>query len=460
MDEILHILHTNDLHSHFENWPKIRRYILGKQAEFETKHEFCLTLDIGDAMDRVRPLTEATNGQINTELLNEGHYDAVTIGNNEGVGNSHEVLEHLYDHAQFPVILGNLFEPNGKLAQFAIPYKIINTPQNTRVALIAFTAPFFLSYEPNDWQVKLIKDMMPKVLEKIKGQYDVLILMSHLGLTMDRQLAATYPQIDVICGGHTHHLLPDGEMVDHTLLTAAEKYGHYIGKIQLKVKDHQVVSQAARTIKTADLKELPEDEAEIEGYRIRGEGELDQQKIAELPQRMPVKLDQDFPMVKLALQAIEEYAKVDGAVLNTGLFLKDLDAGVVSRNDLHQQLPHPMHLIKVKLSGTDLWRLAMEMEKNQPFLRNFPIKGMGFRGQIFGELVYDGFAVDPIKRQVWWHGKPIDPQSSYTIVTVDHYLFIPFFPTIEIMGDVEVMFPKFIRHVVGDYLKKIFPLND
>ena len=100
--ETIHILHTNDLHSHFENWPRMRRFLLEHQAAYRKQGDTVLTFDIGDAMDRSHPLTEATNGQINTELLNQIGYDGVTIGNNEGFGNSDADLEHLYDKANFP----------------------------------------------------------------------------------------------------------------------------------------------------------------------------------------------------------------------------------------------------------------------------------------------------------------------------------------------------------------------
>ena len=41
--------------------------------------------DIGDYVDRSHPFTEGTIGKGNTQLLNEAGYDAVTIGNNEGI---------------------------------------------------------------------------------------------------------------------------------------------------------------------------------------------------------------------------------------------------------------------------------------------------------------------------------------------------------------------------------------
>lgn len=111
MTEKLTILHTNDLHSHFENWPRIRKFITDRRAELEKQpNSSVITVDLGDAVDRVHPLTEVTNGKANVELLNQVHYDAVTIGNNEGLTNSHEQLDELYDDANFDVILGNILD--------------------------------------------------------------------------------------------------------------------------------------------------------------------------------------------------------------------------------------------------------------------------------------------------------------------------------------------------------------
>ncbi len=39
--ETIHILHTNDLHSHFENWPRMRRFLLEHQAAPLLKDDAC-----------------------------------------------------------------------------------------------------------------------------------------------------------------------------------------------------------------------------------------------------------------------------------------------------------------------------------------------------------------------------------------------------------------------------------
>ena len=163
MTEKITILHTNDLHSHFENWPRIRTFINNRRDELNAQpNSSVITVDLGDAVDRVHPLTEVTNGKANVELLNQVHYDAVTIGNNEGLTNSHEQLDELYDDANFDVILGNLLDNHTKLGpSWAKPSKIVTTPQGTRVLLIGLTAPYLLTYPILGWQ-PITKDISEK----------------------------------------------------------------------------------------------------------------------------------------------------------------------------------------------------------------------------------------------------------------------------------------------------------
>lgn len=49
--ETIHLMHTNDMHSHFENWPRIQRFLLEKQRNYTQSYTF----DIGDAIDRLNP---------------------------------------------------------------------------------------------------------------------------------------------------------------------------------------------------------------------------------------------------------------------------------------------------------------------------------------------------------------------------------------------------------------------
>lgn len=117
-----------------------------------------------------------------------------------------------------------------------------------------------------------------------------------------------------------------------------------------------------------------------------------------------------------------------------------------------------MHLIKVTLKGSDMSRLIREMEKSRQFLRKFPIRGMGFRGKILANYVMMGFVLSEIARP-FLARKPIQPEQKYTLTTVDHFQFVPFFPTIELVGEVEFLFPDVLRTVVANYLHAHYPIK-
>lgn len=458
--EKITILHTNDFHSHLENWSRLRRYVLAQQSLAQASAGQALTFDLGDAMDRVHPLTEATNGQFNFELLNQLHYDAATIGNNEGIGNAKAQLLKLYQAANFPVVLGNLSDPTtGYLAAFAKPWLIITTDQGTHIGVLGLTAAFPATYQPLGWEIKRATDVLPALLAELAPQVDFVVLLSHLGLPIDRFLAKKFPQIAIIIGAHTHHLLPTGEQQGATLLAAAGKFGQYVGKISLTIDENHHLRNASATVQaTNELPVLATDAAEIAGYQQQGQQLLNAQKLAKLPQSLTVSAHGEHAAIKVCLAAIQQVAQADCAILNSGLFLKDLSQGIVTANDLHQQLPHPMHVIAVQLSGADLWRLAMEIEKNRHFVQNFPLKGMSFRGKIYGELVLRDWRIDPVTQQVWVQHQLIEPHQNYTLATVDNFMFIPFFPTVAIKGQVKFLMPDFLRNIFGQYLQQHYPL--
>ena len=453
--ENIRILHTNDLHSHFEHFPKIGRYL--HQMQEKPNADEVYTFDAGDFMDRSHPLTDVTEGQINIKLMNDFHYTAGTIGNNEGISNPHAVLEHLFDHVNHPILLSNLREEDESFPKWAKDYEILTTKKGTRIALVGLTATYPMTYGPNHWHIKMLGETMDRVLPEIEGKYDVLILITHVGLEKDRWLAKNYPQIDLIVGGHSHDLIPNGEKVNQTWITQTGKWGNYVGDIMLEVNDqHQVVKIASTTISTASMPEEAGDEQIIQGYLEQGKQILEQDHVAYLPEKFA---DDKVAAIQVSLDAIAHFANTDLAMLSSGLFLSPFKAGTLTKFDLQKALPHPMHVVRTKLKGSDLWRLVMEIEKNRHYLDHFPLQGMSFRGKIFGQMYYRGIKVDKLHRIVYVNGQKIDPEKDYQIAGLDHYVLVPFFPTLAIVGENEFLFPQLLREVVGDYLAQKYPIN-
>lgn len=458
--ETISIFHTNDFHSHFANWPKIKRYIQEGQKRDRALGQTVLTFDIGDFMDRFEPLTEATNGKAGIQFMNELGYDGVTIGNNEGLTNSKQQLNQLYSNDNFDVLLANLKDSKtNKLPDWANEAKLIVTTKNTRILVFGMTAPYSSTYPKLGWEVDDVFDTTENILNRYDGQYDICILLSHLGLPTDRQLAQKFPAVNLILGGHTHHLLADGQLVNHTMLAAAQKWGNYIGHVTLKLDNHQIVEQKVSVQEVSQLPSQPADLKEINKTFRMGTALLSARKVARIDHDIKTQLLGPSEMMDLGLNAIQTKANTTSAILNTGLFLKDLPNGVIDENQIHDVLPHAMQVMKVNLDGYNLWRLIQEMEKNRNFLLRYPQKGMGFRGKVFGELHYQGIEYHKATGEVLWHGEPLDFQRNYEIAMLDHYLYIPFFPTIQICGKNEIYFDENLRQVFTNYLKMQFPID-
>ena len=450
MIEKIHLLHTNDLHSHFENWPRMRRFIIDKQELIARNKEEYITVDLGDFMDRFHPLTDVTNGIANVEIMNQVTYDYATIGNNEGMTNSKNELNHLYDNGNFSLLLANLYDKDTmSIPEWAKAYDIFKTNQGTRIGFIGLTVPLDEAYNPFGWHVMNPIESLEKLLPEVKKNSDIIVLLSHLGLPDDKKIAEHFKEIDVILESHTHHLLKDGLVWEETLLASAGRFGEYIGEVELEIHNHHLIEKKAVTTEIAVLEERTQDLVEIANYKLEGENLLKEQQLGELPET----LIKETSLMAIALDAVKEYAGVDVALLNTGLIITNLDKGLVTKKDLHECLPHPMNIIKVTLKGSDVKRLVYEIEKNRAFLNRFHVIGMKFRGKYFGQMCYDGLAYSKETKEVTWCNQVIDDEKDYTLATVDYLSFLPFFPTLEIAGKIEIVSSDFLRTIVGEYIK-------
>ena len=68
-------------------------------------------------------------------------------------------------------------------------------------------------------QLKLLTEQIANLKEKS----DVIVLLSHLGIHDDELIGHQYPEIDVVIGGHTHHIFHEGKMVDSTIACLCRK---------------------------------------------------------------------------------------------------------------------------------------------------------------------------------------------------------------------------------------------
>lgn len=450
MIETIHFYHTNDLHSHFQHWPRIHELVTTRKKWHLEEGESSFTLDIGDHIDRSHIYTEGTLGKGNVDLLNKALYDVVTIGNNEGITLAHKELEELYNQAKFDVVVGNLEELNGETPSWLIPTTILTTIQGTKIGVTALTAEYTLSYKQLGWKVTSAFEALNKQVIELKKQVDIVICMSHLGIHVDEEMAKQFPDIDIIFGAHTHHILHEGKVVNNSLLAAAGKYGFYVGHVTIDfdLKEKIIVKKQALLYDTNVLKECSqEDEFLTQIAKIGTDNLMD--TAFHQPYLLPKEWFKESALSTYFGEALTTFCQADCALFNAGLFLSDLKEGPVTYFDIHKMMPHPINPCVIELTGQQLKDIyLLSLNESWP---NLELKGLGFRGAVMGKMITHQFKV--VNQSLFVQDKLIDPTESVRLATLDMFTFGFFYPTFQDLPKTYFM-PEFIRDVIIEHGQK------
>ena len=450
MRETIHIFHTNDLHSHFEYWPRMQSYIRKQRLLLGEKGEASFLFDLGDHLDRSNLYTEATVGKGNVQMLVDAEYDVVTIGNNEGITLEFKELYHLYDRVPFDVVVANLYAKSGDNPAWLKPYTVLETAHGTTIGVVGATAAFETFYHALNWDITDARTAIMQQVEQLKGKVDIIVVMSHLGINDDELLANDCPHIDVIFGSHTHHVLPEGKWVNGVLLTGGGKFGRYTGHLTLEF-DHTLKALVRREERLIENEQLPavHDEAEqLYALTKQAKSILSQEKIY-INKTYTKEWFHDSPLAKLFAEAILAETGADCAMFNAGIFLKDLRRGNVSRLEMHEIFPHPINLCVIELSGAELKEIYKQAQNEE--WPNLQLNGLGFRGIVFGKMLFYRMQQQHYEFKI--NNEPLVADKTYRLVTLDLFTFGYFFPSFK-YAKKEYYLPNFIRDIMLLYLER------
>ena len=270
----LTILHTNDIHAHYDSFEPWGEPVQGGVARLKTvvdeirnEADDVLFLDAGDQFQGTLYFTVG-GAAIVADVMNELEYNAMCIGNHEfDVGPAE--LATLIDRAGFPVLSANVdASADENLTGMILPYEIFNFDGDD-VAVIGLTTEstaYASSPGPDVRFLDAVVAAQRAVDQLEEGDIDVIIALTHLGYGGDLELARSVDGIDVIVGGHTHTLLDpyptlttsaSGEPV---LVVTAHEWGKRLGRLDVLFTDDGLVhSYTGELIPIEET--IPENEA-------------------------------------------------------------------------------------------------------------------------------------------------------------------------------------------------------
>jgi 2',3'-cyclic-nucleotide 2'-phosphodiesterase (5'-nucleotidase family) len=455
------LLHTNDIHSDLEAAARIARYV--KQIRNHVPRSQLLVLDCGDFLDRSRMETEGTLGGVNRRLLQEIGYDALTIGNNEGLTLSHAQLNEYGERLGIPVVCANFrpLKPDDRAGWLVPSLQVHKAGLN--IGLIGLTAPFNDYYELLGWHASDPFEAAAAETARLRSQgADIIIVMSHLGLRQDERLAASVDGIDLILGAHTHHLLEKPMRIGRTAMSAAGKFGRHIGHLTLSAQrrdpsDRQTVSIQGGCLPTEQWE--PDDAAlAIIAEEYREAKRRMSRVVTVLDEPLGWSAEEESPLSVLLASVVRRRSGAEIGLVNAGQFLDGLPAGEITLETIHALCPSPINCCRMLLTGKEIMR-AME-ESLLPDFYGFSFQGFGFRGKVMGTLCFDGLEAEvDLNRQPYHrivsitvNGEPMDPDREYLVGTLDMFTFGVGHTGLKEGRDIRYLLPELIRELLCDAL--------
>jgi len=286
----LTILHTNDLHSHydtFEPWGEVPQ---GGVARLKTAineildvEDDVLVLDAGDQFQGSLFFTVG-GADVVADVMNELGYDAMCLGNHEFDRGPAE-LGSFIQRANFAVLSANAdVSGDPDLNEEVLPYALYGFDGRT-VAIIGLTTEHTAVASSPGPSVEFLDviataQSITTELESYGG--NVIIALTHLGTDRDLELARAVSGIDVIVGGHSHTLLGSSEDAagpypivetsasgEPVLIVTAHEWGKYLGRLDVTFSDDGLVGAFAGEPIFID-ETIPEDDgmlAVLDKYR-------------------------------------------------------------------------------------------------------------------------------------------------------------------------------------------------
>jgi len=429
-ETVIYILHTNDMHGRVE-YGKYDGMGFDKVAalvnQFRAENDNVLLFDAGDVAHGM-PIATVSEGALVMNVMNVMGYDAMVPGNHDFNYGSDRLLE-LAEMADFPILAANL-DVTETGESFLEGYKIIEVA-GLKIGVFGLTTPetLFKSHPKNTEGLTFVDPVASakKMVEMLEPQTDLIVALSHLGLDessavneTSKGVAEQVEGIDLIVDGHSHTELPEGLLVNDTLIVQAKEYNKFVGLVKITI-DAEGNATMEASLLTKDegvaLDADPEVRAAIDA-EVAKQAEM----LAEVVGKTSVDLQGAREYVRTGetnlgnflADAMKWKAGADVALTNGGGIRDSVAAGDITREDLIKVAPFGNLVQAISVSGENLLAALNNGASGYP-------SAHGAMAHVSGIT----YTIDPTKPvgervlNVMINGEKLDLEKMYSVATND-----------------------------------------
>ncbi|MBH0016883.1 metallophosphoesterase [Pseudoalteromonas arctica] len=426
-EQSVRFVHVADLHARFgyeeQYFSRIKAYY--NQVASQTPHT--LFTNGGDDYEKGTVAEQLSQGTATEKAIKAMQFDLRVVGNHDYAWGPEKLLSYSQDENAI-VLASNTRYEGEQLQDFAgvgfakvqvgcitlgvfgmtsVPWNELDEPiQDDPI-------PDFIKQFKMSWQWQQIAQ---SIVNQYSGDVDYIIMLSHLGVGLDTDMATNVSGIDLVLGGHTHGGESYTTLDNGAIVLQPDFYAKGITDLTLNFnladKSSPVVDY--KTIETDTIDERDET-TKLAIDEIMGRYAPDAETEIAISENYPT----DAQLAEITALAAKHSSTISAALLNPELVQKRWTPGTLTQEDFHKAFyveRQPSNtsgfnsIYKVTVSGSDLtamfasqpdWFL-LKPEDIQP-TNNYEVAL--FKGAALNpDLFFNGVTfsnVEPIA-EAWW----------------------------------------------------------
>ncbi|HYA14255.1 MAG TPA: bifunctional UDP-sugar hydrolase/5'-nucleotidase [Syntrophales bacterium] len=464
----LTILHINDTHGCILSYIETNKGSMGmlggaaylaKMIEEERAQNpsGTLLLSAGD-MFQGTPVSNLFKGQPVIDVMNYLKFDAMAVGNHEFDWGM-DAFKHLIETSGFPYLSANIKDDRGRYLPGVKPYIIVSR-KSLKIAIIGVTTPDVLFITKPGHLKRLIvykaEDVLPQLIKKVRDEgAKLIIVLSHLGLDADKEIAQRVSGIHVIVGGHSHTALETPVVIGDTIIVQAGYNGLFLGVLKLRIAPD--TGKILRYTEENELREVQADEERAYDKEVEKIVHVYNSRIQEEYARVVGETSVDLVRYhqresnigNLVCDAMKKVTNTDIAFLNSGAIRTNIPHGKINLEQVFTLLPFDNNLVTMKLTGKQIMKiLEQDARMEYGILQVSGIKVQYDLSAPAGSRV----------KEVYIGTSPLDRNKTYTVATVD-FLAVGGDKFSTFRKGRNIVYGNALRDVFVSYLKKNSPVS-
>lgn len=347
------------------------------------------------------------------------------------------------------------------LSQYVKPFAV-KTVGDVRVGIFGLTTTTTPSYgESEAITFESATSAARRMVDSLRARnVDLIVAVTHLGVSEDRHLAQNVAGIDVIVGGHSHTPLSQPVLQvnpagDTTIIVQAGSKWQYLGRLVLTLTGTRKTWTYQLETISAPLPEDPVYGAMMQSYKdsiSATYGAVYSDTVGVLAEELPSTSftagDFESPLVNLVTDAYRFATRTDVALEVSSLMRQNLYRGAISTAEIRQTLSwayDPIQRLGKRLSIVRMNGQMLHFVLNSALSLSFDFFGGGGGGlalQTSGlQYSISGLGFVPVVRDVWVNGEPLNNERIYS-VTLNEFVadFAQRFPLVQFVSRTDTTF--------------------